>query len=701
VYKHTKIFNLNITPKLSNLQNIFRIHKQDIDQVFKFKFEQVHNEILTDTIFLDPISIDGYEYLFHLDKQLLSDTTVFLVNTPFNEYLIQKNFCILFGYRKIKLKTLVVIYKIKHEEEIQKFKIIKRINWLVFRLYKFLYQKKFLTSPKPISPILFITSDLLSTLILTPLISPTSLFIILLFFEEIPCIEIDFSNFSNQLTLLIKKILSKFYLSNTGVINNCSLFHGYINLISYYFEKSVLQNENNILSRIYQDYALNRNKSTYLLPWLIRDIVTSQSNLLSDFYLGIFRQIITKNGPPTFSIDSIINGIFETFWNNSTYQNKKRMVLKMKNDAINYFKNDYSILKIKITRVPKEHIFYLKIEINQTNGNWFNGRIEYRVNERLNYQNGNFNCKQSNVFYYNCKGRNFKEQQRSKKRKTTQPKGIFNFIEFNYSGKIPCYILLDEDPYTSYNKINNKKCSCFGKLTSFDCLLRKKHIPVIHQLYEIISTTFTFNDLKFFKDLELVYEMNTKIIDQTQEMNRSNLIVLKLLEYLFNSNSYQKQINYLFSKSLKFYVVPKFINFAIGMYKKFFKDGNKLIKNCDSLYTFKKGLLLRISLCYFETNNDIGIRTSEKIIIFFEEIIKDFEFKNIILCDFFLCILKCLSNLRSNKINLTIINDFILNGVNKYIKTTRGYFKAEFLNLINELWLQKKIIFNKNILNVL
>ena len=121
----------------------------------------------------------------------------------------------------------------------------------------------------------------------------------------------------------------------------------------------------------------------------------------------------------------------------------------------------------------------------------------------------------------------------------------------------------------------------------------------------------------------------------------NKLLIKYLCKFLFNSKTFDIHIKFLFTQDSEYYTIPKMINFAIGIYKKLFFNQKvkigKIQKYPNFKYNLQKCLLQRISL----------YGSNEKIIFFFEQVIPKIEqvvdnYK----IDFFLHLVKCLSNLK-------------------------------------------------------
>jgi hypothetical protein len=377
--------------------------------------------------------------------------------------------------------------------------------------------------------------------------------------QDIPFPEKIYKGFKEKLRILFKKFLFVLFLQNGFFCND--LLGGFINLLSLYLEVSVFQNQNEILYKMFKDYKNNRKKSTYFFLRVLNNIVKNDENVLSLYYLKLLKNFIVK--PFTFET------IFKKFPGSRTL-----------------LYSDYPVLNINIEEIKEGLIFYLKITIDHKNSipSTFPNIplvpkiplvpliLECKVHERIGIRKLYINCfSQSPYFIYNCKGRLNRRIKNFNKRKTKPPDEIFNYIEFNYNGKLPCHLII--------NDVNQKmqimlgECCFWTKLVCLDNLTLRKNIPKLEDMYKLIKDIYFLNSNK----------------------DGYSKLVKLLTKFLFNENTFKKFILYNLKKNIQFRYHQTYLNFALGLLKKM--DKNIIIdKNIYNpvKYNLKKSLLKQL-----------------------------------------------------------------------------------------------------------
>ena len=512
-----------------------------------------------------------------------------------NKLILEKDFkvfveCVHFSHKE---KYIICI-----QNNVIGMKLIKdRLIWIIDKVMDFCIRYLGLSSPEGIIFRLFYDLNSIFD------INLKMFFIDLKFFPFPEKLDYYYKEFKENLRYIIKKMILLVFGVNGYEYS--VMLNGFVSLVCLYFERIYFNNENELMYMIYKDYKTNRNKSMYFYIYILNDNVKSNEPLLSLFYLNVLK------------------GLFLVKPFGSINKNRIEKMFHKKYQTDSYIYNDYPVLKINVEEIDKDHVFYLKITINQQNGNWFRGSLECMIHERTGVNK--LYCLVSGntptVLYYNCRGILNKLRKKLEKRQTEVPDKIFSFIEFNYNGKLPCFLIVDS--------VNQKMLNDCRFWTKMVCLDNIKDKPNFLYLRNLINNVF-FNE---FNDTKNVLEGYFKLLKP-------------LCKFLFNSNSFMNYINYNIPKNRIYNSNPKIINFAIGVYKKLFKINGKYIYKQPIVnnlynpiqYNLRKALLKQISLCHVQSEQ-------KKIFIFFREVFEDFDFQKS--KDFYFCLEKCVKNNKS------------------------------------------------------
>jgi len=232
---------------------------------------------------------------------------------------------------------------------------------------------------------------------------------------------------------------------------------------------------------------------------------------------------------------------------------------------------------------------------NSNNANNVNNVIECKLYERICQKKIYLNqYTQKTSFIYNCGGRLYKERKPHINRKTQPPEKLFHYIEFNYNGKLPSYLIINDINQKMQIMANN--CCFWTKLVCLDNLINKKIEPNIIDLKNLVS------DIYF---------------SQNRYKDGYSKLVKLLSSFLFNENTFGKYIPYrLNMNNIKY--SPTYLNFGIGLYKQLFNTSNKPIKINNIYnpvkYNLRKSLLKQISRM-----------KNEKVKTFLDNVIDEFR----------------------------------------------------------------------------
>ena len=488
-----------------------------------------------------------------------------IINTKFNlvpipnSYILKNSMIFVNCFCNINKNINKNIKIILPSDVIGRTLIIKRLSWIIERVDWF--SKTYLGKEFSISHLTVFVFKVNNTSFQSILEKHINNHQILLDLDQdIPFPEKKHKGFKGKLRFLFKRFLLVVFLQNGFPYND--LLNGFINLLSLYLEVSVFKNQNEILYKMFKDYKNNRKKTTYFFLRILNNMVKNDENVLSLYYLKLLKNFIVK--PFTFE------AIFNRFPGSKTLLN-----------------NDYPILKINIEEIKEGLIFYLKITINHKNSTGpliLECKVHERIGIRKLYINSFLSSSSSSsfsspsIFIYNCKGRLNRRIKNFNKRKTKPPDEIFNYIEFNYNGKLPCYLIINDVNQKMQTMVD--ECCFWTKLVCLDNLILRKNIPKLEDMYKLVKDVYFLNSNK----------------------DGYSKLVKLLTKFLFNENTFKEFILYKLEKNIQFRYHQTFLNFALGLLKKINKKKSDLTNGPNEniynpvKYNLKKSLLKQLDI---------------------------------------------------------------------------------------------------------
>jgi len=305
-----------------------------------------------------------------------------------------------------------------------------------------------------------------------------------------------FDEYDDDMRALIRAILSK--MRPTGL-------HPYL---AYFAEVHCFpENKDKVVTKIYQDWGLNVNPGWY-------SFLANISNP------GLFAQGL---------LDPEI----------ARFISPKYLLCQKRIKA-----GPFLIPRFKVTikKLPSNHVFYLEIQIEQTNGSWFSGYIQGMISEQIDNVPVMIQVSKGCAKHvYNCAGRVVNKQSGRANIRYKRPKNFY-YMEINQNGMTPCHIELHEPVNCTYRKLNDRNSTLWTKVMALESLVRSQGAP----------------DVKKFARFFSRYPLHSE----------TNALMELMCSYLFQDKYLTKIIENPFgAQANPNYTRLSMIKFAVGLYK--------------------------------------------------------------------------------------------------------------------------------------